>query len=151
MLLEHPWEEVQSWAACRILGLYPEAKDEMLLLLPHASPAVAFHLLDGLKELLLTESAVSPLLDFFYGVHRPEEKAMTAVLLLRCGHDLPYKELVALPLQQVAKELALTESGFRFLLKRMLEEGEEVEEISYGLACGCVSEGSYLRRTAFKE
>jgi tetratricopeptide (TPR) repeat protein len=149
LLLEHPWDEVQSWAACRILDLYPEAKDEMLLLLPHASPAVALHLLDGLKELPLVESAVNPLLEFFHRVHRPMDRAIAAVLLLRCGYDLPYEELAALPLQQVAKELAQTVSGFGYLLQRMVEESEEAEDIYYGLACGCASEGAYelLNRT----
>ncbi len=30
-LLNHPLEEIQSWATCRLLELYPNKRDEMLV------------------------------------------------------------------------------------------------------------------------
>jgi|GEM_PF-2617092 len=143
LLLEHPSVEVQSWAACRVLDLYPEAKDEILLKLPSVSSVAASRLLDSLKELPLTESDVSPLLDFLQGEHKPVNWTITAVLLLRCGYEFSQTELGGLSVQGATKDMALTKSGFDFLLKLMLEEGEKTEEVYHGLAYGCGADGIY--------
>ncbi len=69
-LLEHPSEDIQEWAASRILKLYPDLKNEMLVFLQQASTEVASDLLNDLQELPLDEKAIDPLLKFFLGFQR---------------------------------------------------------------------------------
>lgn len=91
-LLNHPLEEIQSWATCRLLELYPDKRDEMLSSLPQLNSNDAFHVLDTFRDLALPENAAGPLRKFLEGKRRPVDKAIAAMLLARCGQGLPYEK-----------------------------------------------------------
>ncbi|OGO39482.1 MAG: hypothetical protein A2147_07720 [Chloroflexi bacterium RBG_16_57_8] len=138
-LLDHPSDGVQSWASCRVLELYPDMKDEMLAYLPDASPTVAFHLLDAFQGMVLPDGAAEPLRRFLQAERSPADKAVAALLLVRLGYELPNEHMKALPLRQLADDLALTDTGFSFLLLQISQQpnAETADEFFYALACGC--------------
>ncbi len=144
-LLNHQLEEIQSWAACRLLELYPDMRDEMLVYLPQAPPTIAFHLLDAFRDLALPSNAVEPLQKFLEAEHRPADKAIAAMLLARCGQGLPYEDLSRLPLGDLAEDLALTEPGFGFFLWQLSQRDTEhlPDAVFYGLAYSCGAEDVY--------
>jgi hypothetical protein len=141
--LEHSSEDIRTWATERILILYPDLKDDMLMFLEQAAPEVASDLLDNLQELPLEEKAIEPLLQFFLVSDQLNDKAKAAGLLATCGHVLPDEELEKLSLYDLA-ELALNKGGFQFFLRRLLSSGEEKSRILLGLAYGCSAE-DYFR------
>jgi hypothetical protein len=138
-LLAHPSDEVQSWAACRVLELYPDTKDEMLACLLDASPTVAFHLLDAFQDMALPDTATEPLCRFIQGERSPGDKAVAALLLARLGHELPDEDMKALPWWQIADDMALADAGFSFLLRQISQRPseEKADDLLYALACGC--------------
>ena len=82
-LLDHQLEEIQSWAACRLLELHPGKRDEMVSSLPQLNSTAAFHVLDAFRDLALPENAIEPLRKFLEAQHRPEDKAIAAKSIIR--------------------------------------------------------------------
>lgn len=136
--LSHPSGNVKSWAAGRILELYPDLKDEMIDILPQLTEDAVTTLLDGLIELDSNEGKIEPLLKFYRTTDNQLGEVKAAQLLDRYGYVLSEKELAELPLRSMT-DMASTETGFSAMLKRSMTDGIEDSGLFYNLAYGCGS------------
>jgi hypothetical protein len=140
--LDHSSADVRSWAACRILELFPDLKDEVIDMLPTAPPDVVNFLLDGLCESDADQGKVGPLLQYYQIADRQIDKNKAAALLNRYGYNFPEKDLADLDLPKIA-DFASTETGFSAILKRSLSSNLGEPELVLNLAYGCGIEDLY--------
>ena len=145
--LSHSSKNVRSWAASRILELYPDLKDEMIDIIPQTSQDVVTFLFDGLSKLDSNEGKVEPLLRYYQIADNQIDKFRAAILLDRYGYIFSEKELADLPLHNMT-DMPSTETGFSAILKRSVTAKTEESGLFYNLAYGCGSDGLYQLLTS---
>lgn len=152
-LLNHTSEKVCEWAASHILELYPEATEQVLVVLPQVSPAVAYHLLESLKELPLPETGVEPLEQLMRRETEAYSRAMAIGLLLRLGRIPSEDDLVGLPIEILLRHLPDTESSFEFLVQECRKSREVEDSLIHTMAelCNIVDLFHLLEDSSTKE
>src|SRR5215510_11512290 len=140
-LLQHHDEELQGWAASRLLALYPEATADLVELLPRVSSSIASMIL------MHTQGVKSPssLQAAWHTLVNPYFKARVAALLLRAGYTLTADQLASMEQGNVHDLLAETEPGFAFLLSRYREAPHEAGRLLQPLALACGSADILVR------
>ena len=140
-LLQHHDEEIQDWAATRLLALYPEATADLLALLPRVSSSMASVILMHVQG----ETSSPSLQEALHTLANPYLKARAAALLLRAGHPLTADQLAIMEQGNVLDLLAETEPGFAFLLSRYREAPHEAGRLLHSLALACGSADIFVR------
>ena len=104
VLLKHRSEDVQAWAALRLLELYPETANELLRLLSQFEPYVASVILsyDAYRD------CPPELMTFFQQTREPHLKAGAAGILIRFGTKLSDTQLTNVNLNSIFERLADT-------------------------------------------
>jgi tetratricopeptide (TPR) repeat protein len=140
-LLQHHDEEIQDWAASRLLVLYPEATADLVEGLPRVSSSMA-----SIIVMHIQGEASSPSLQAaWHTVANPYLKARVAALLLRAGHTLTADQLAVVEQGNGFDLLAETEPGFAFLLSRYREAPHEAGRLLRPLALACGSADIFVR------
>lgn len=140
-LLQHHDEEVQDWAASRLLALYPEATADLLALLPRVSSSMASVILMHIPA----EMSSPSLHEAVHTLANPSLKARVVALLVRAGHP-PTADQIAIMEQGHALDLlAETEPGVAFLLSRYQEAPHEAGRLLHPLALACGSADIFVR------
>jgi tetratricopeptide (TPR) repeat protein len=134
-LLQHHDEEIQEWAAARLLALYPEATADLVDLLPRVSSSMASMILMRTQG----DTSLPSLQAVWHTLTNPYLKARVAALLLRAGHTLTADQFASMEQGNVFDLLAETEPGFAFLLSHYREAPHEAGRLLQPLAqaCGC--------------
>ena len=140
-LLQHHDEEIQDWAATRLLELYPEATADLLELLPRVSSSMASAVLTHVQG----ETVPPSLHEALPRLANPYLKARAVALLLRAGHTLTADQLAIMEQGNVLDLLTETEPGFAFLLSRYQEAPHEAGGLLYALALACGSADIFVR------
>jgi hypothetical protein len=133
-LLKHHSEDVQAWAAMRLLELYPETANELLRRLPQFAS-------DAASTILSSEShrdCPPELMTFFQQTREPHLKAGAAALLIRFGTTLSDTQLTNVNLDSRFEGLADT-AWLRLLAASLPYAGRRV-----GIPAVCI--GSRVRR-----
>ena len=139
--LQHHDEQIQDWAASRLLALYPEASADLVELLPRVSSSIASMIL------MHTQRETSPpsLQAAWLTLVNPYLKARVAALLLRAGHTLTADQLTSMEQGNGLDLLAETEPGFAFLLSRYQEAPHTAGRLLKPLALACGSADMFVR------
>jgi hypothetical protein len=132
-LLQHHSDDVQAWAAMRLLELYPQTANELLRRLPQLKPHVASTILSYESH----RGYPPELMTFFQQTSEPFLKADAAALLIRFGAALPDAQLQHVSLGDRFEYLADTASGFDFLHRCYHTPDDEAASLLAALALAC--------------
>ena len=141
--LDHPSGSVQEWAASHLLGLYPEATEQALEMLPQVSGAVAFQLLESMRSLALPETGLEPLQQFLRSDPEPHRKCLAAGLLFRLGRIPSEEDLADIPIEMLVRALPDTEAAVGFLFQEFLKGQSTGNSIIQAMAEACNAENLF--------